>query len=103
MYNGAVFTKLFRRQRQLPFGSKLQNHALNHRLNEEFRKFFPTSEFTPIVRDVQTNRYWINQNLLRVHIRTETLNLAPSLIGILDEYIKAKTIPLSKIDPALLR
>lgn len=50
-YEGAVFTKLFQRQRQLPFGSKLQNHALNNRVNEEFRKFFPTCEFTPIVRN----------------------------------------------------
>lgn len=39
-YEGARFTKLFTRQRQLPFGSKLQNHALNHRMNQEFRKFF---------------------------------------------------------------
>lgn len=34
-YQGAKFSDLFRRQRELPFGSKLQNHALNHRLNEE--------------------------------------------------------------------
>ncbi len=33
-YDGAKFSNLFRRQRELPFGSKLQNHALNHRLNE---------------------------------------------------------------------
>ena len=32
-YEGAKFSDLFRRQRELPFGSKLQNHALNHRLN----------------------------------------------------------------------
>lgn len=35
-YEGAKFTNLFQRQRELPFGNKLQNHALNHRLNEEF-------------------------------------------------------------------
>jgi len=40
-YAGAKFTNLFKRQRELPFGSKLQNHGLNHRMNEEFRKFFP--------------------------------------------------------------
>ena len=39
-YDGAKFTDLFRRQRELPFGSKLQNHALNSRLNDEFKKFF---------------------------------------------------------------
>src|SRR5947209_1783851 len=41
-YAGASFSALMNRQRQLPFGSKLQNHALNHRLNEEFKKYFPT-------------------------------------------------------------
>ena len=66
-------------------------HALNHRLNEEFRKFFPTCEFTPIVRDVQSNRYWINQNLVRVKIGKESFDLASSLIDIINEYIKTKS------------
>ena len=61
-YQGAQFITLFRRQRELPFGNKLQNHALNHRLNEEFKKYFPTSSYLPIIRDVNTNRYWINEN-----------------------------------------
>ena len=39
-YIGAEFSILFERQRQLPFGDKLQNHALNSRCNEEFKKFF---------------------------------------------------------------
>jgi hypothetical protein len=34
-HQGAIFSELFKRQRELPFGAKLQNHALNHRLNEE--------------------------------------------------------------------
>lgn len=50
-YDGAKFSDLFRRQRELPFGSKLQNHALNHRLNEEFKKYFPACEHLPIIRD----------------------------------------------------
>jgi len=91
-YEGAVFTKLFQRQRQLPFGSKLQNHALNHRLNEEFKGFFPTCEFTPIVRDVQNNRYWVNQNLVRVKLGKNSFDLAASLIDIINEYTKAKSV-----------
>lgn len=66
-YPGAVFSTLFRRQRELPFGSKLQNHGLNHRLNEEFKHYFPASTNAPILRD-QTGRYWINENLLWVAI-----------------------------------
>src|SRR3989344_5466579 len=37
-YDGAEFVKLFKRQRELPFGAKLQNHALNNRMNSEFLK-----------------------------------------------------------------
>jgi hypothetical protein len=88
---GAVFSQLFQRQRELPFGKKLQNHALNHRLNEEFKKYFPTCEFTPIVRDVQNNRYWINQNLVRVKMGKASFDLASSLVDIINEYIKTKS------------
>lgn len=90
-YEGAVFSRLFQRQRELPFGSKLQNHALNHRLNEEFKKFFPTSELTPIVRDVQTNRYWLNRNLLRVKAGRKDCDIAASVVEIVNEYIKTKS------------
>jgi len=89
-YAGAVFSDLFRRQRRLPFGAKLQNHALNHRMNEEFKKFFPTCKFTPIMRDASTNRYWINTNLLKVTVGRQNYNLAESIIGIIDAYIAAK-------------
>jgi hypothetical protein len=44
VYEGALFSNLFARQRELPFGSKLQNHALNNRMNSEFQKYFPNSE-----------------------------------------------------------
>ena len=90
-YDGAIFSRLFQRQRELPFGSKLQNHALNHRLNEEFKKFFPTNESTPIIRDPKSNRYWINENLLNLKIGQKKFNLAAAVIDIIDEYIKAKS------------
>ncbi len=89
-YEGAVFSDLFQRQRELPFGSKLQNHALNNRMNAEFQKFFPTSDSVPIVRDLQTNRYWINENLLKIKTKQQTINLAKSIIEIIDEYVKTK-------------
>lgn len=89
-YEGAVYTELFTRMKELPFGSKLQNHALNSRLNDEFRKFFPEIVHQPIVRDLQTKRYWINENLLKVKVAGEVLNIAPALIEIIDLYIEAK-------------
>lgn len=89
-YEGAQFTALFKRQRELPFGSKLQNHALNHRLNEEFKKYFPTSSHLPIIRDVETNRYWINENLLKVSVNKNMFNIAPAIKDIIDAYIDAR-------------
>lgn len=55
-YEGAVFSDLFTRQRELPFGDKLQNQALNHRLNQEFHKYFPVIQEAVIIRDVSTNQ-----------------------------------------------
>ncbi len=89
-YEGAVFSLLFKRQRELPFGQKLQNHALNHRMNEEFKKFFPTCEFIPILRDLNTNRYWFNQNLLRLTFGSKRYDLSESVIQIIDAYVEAK-------------
>lgn len=90
-YEGAAFSVLLKRMRELPFGAKLQNHALNHRMNEEFRKYFPDCEFTPIVRDLQTNKYWINENFLKVKVGKKTHNIATAIIEIIDEYVKVKT------------
>ncbi|MCU0327138.1 MAG: hypothetical protein MUF45_18210 [Spirosomaceae bacterium] len=89
-YEGASYTKIFQRQRTLPFGSKLQNHALNNRMNAEFEKFFPNSVFKPILRNLETNRYWINENLLKLRIGETEINIAPVIINIIDEYIKSK-------------
>ena len=89
-YEGALFNKLLARQRELPFGSKLQNHALNNRMNSEFEKYFPTSEFKPILRDQATNRYWINENLLKIKIGFADFNIASSIIEIINEYTKTK-------------
>ena len=89
-YEGARFSDLFKRQRELPFGSKLQNHSLNHRANQEFAKFFPTCEYQPILRDVETKRYWINESLLKVTSGGNTFNLARTVIEIINAYIDAK-------------
>lgn len=89
-YEGAIFTQLFRRQRELPFGQKLQNHALNHRMNEEFRKYFPTCEYRPILRDLECSRYWFNENLLKVVVGGKEYNLAKAIIQIIDAYVDSK-------------
>jgi len=95
-YEGAVFTNLFKRQRQLPFGQKLQNHALNHRMNEEFKKYFPTCDYIPILRDPETNRYWFNENLVKIKVNQKDYNLAKTIIQIIDTYIETKKSAFEK-------
>ncbi len=89
-YEGAQFVNLSNRQRELPFGNKIQNHALNHRMNAEFQKYFPTKEIIPILRNLETNRYWFNENLIIVSIGNKKINIAEAIIEIIDEYIKVK-------------
>lgn len=89
-YEGARFSQLFTRQRELPFGSKLQNHALNSRLNEEFRKYFPAQPHVPILRDVTTNRYWFNERLLVLTLGPHAINLARVVLEVIEAYVEAK-------------
>ena len=90
-YNGATFSNLFSRQRELPFGSKLQNHALNSRCNEEFKKFFPKSEL-PIIRDLSTKRYWINVKLVKI----ENHDISSDIIDLIKKYISIISDDFSK-------
>ena len=89
-YEGAIFSYLFKRQRELPFGAKLQNHSLNNRTNSEFQKFFPTANLIPIIRNQETNRYWVNDSLLWIDINKKQYNIAEAVIAIVNEYIKTK-------------
>ena len=94
-YEGARFSDLLSRQRELPFGATLQNHALNSRLNDEFRKFYPTVNRVPVVRDLTTRRYWIQEDLLEVAVgrrggREHQFNIARAVIEIVDLYVATK-------------
>ena len=51
---------------------------LNHRLNEEFKKYFPMIEQIVIIRDTQTNKYWFNENLLVYEVGKTRLNISKS-------------------------
>jgi len=89
-HQGAIFSELFKRQRELPFGAKLQNHALNHRLNEEYHKYFPTTNEQVILRDIPTSRYWINKNLIIIKYNNKEYDLSKTIIKIIDNYINVK-------------
>jgi hypothetical protein len=94
-YPGARFSDLFKRQRELPFGAKLQNHALNSRLNDEFKKFYPSVGKPPIVRNMETQRYWVQEDLLQITLRRKdgkehTYNIACAVIDVINAYIATK-------------
>ena len=94
-YEGAKFTGLMKRQRELPFGSKLQNHPLNGRCNDEFRKFYPMAGKNPIVRDNQTQRYWIQDDFLLIEVPSKdgtkkVYNIAKVIIEIIQAYVATK-------------
>ncbi len=89
-YEGADFTPLLRRMRELPFGAKLQNHALNNRANDDFHKYFPEDDRRPILRDVSSRKYWINEALLTVLIGERKCSLAQVVLRIIDLYVETK-------------
>ena len=89
-YEGALYKDLIERQQNLPFGKTLQNHALNNRMNAEFQKFFPTAPYIPILRNLETKRYWFNENLLKITLKDKEINIAYTIIEVINAYIKAK-------------
>ena len=88
-YEGAKFSDLLKKMRSMPFGNKLQNHALNNRLNHEFRKYFPDLP-PPIIHVPETQRYWINENLIVIPDGREKINIASALLEIIETYIETK-------------
>jgi hypothetical protein len=86
-YDGATFTAIKVRATELPFCKKIQNHSFNNRVNSEFEKFFKEEiEFIPVIRNLETKKYWINENLLRV----KGQNIATAVIEIINSYFTAK-------------
>ena len=59
-------------------------------MNSEFQKYFPKSEFIPILRNLESNRYWINENLLKVPIGNKNFNISKAIIEIISGYSKTK-------------
>ena len=93
-YEGALYKDLIQRQRNLPFGKTLQNHALNNRMNAEFQKFFPMAPYIPILRNLESKRYWFNENLLKISLGDKEVNIANTIIEVINAYIKAKQYSL---------
>ncbi len=89
-YEGADFSRLLKSMRDLPFGGKLQNHALNNRVNAEFHKFYKNDNRQPIIHKVDTRKYWINESLLIVQVSGLSYNIANAILDIINAYIAMK-------------
>ncbi|WP_061996481.1 hypothetical protein [Clostridium sp. ATCC 25772] len=90
-YDGMKFSNAFNRQRELPFGEKLQNHALNNRCNHEFLKYFNTATSeVPIVINQSKSRYFINEKLLLIEIDGQVIDISKIIIEIVDRYVELK-------------
>lgn len=89
------YKKAFNRQRELPFGEKLQNHALNSRCNHEFYKYFndETKEVPIIIKIINQNesRYFINQKLLLIKTNDrQVFDISKTIIKIINKYIELR-------------
>ncbi|WP_145602783.1 type II restriction endonuclease [Yersinia intermedia] len=65
--DGSSFTELMTKMKRLPFGSKLQNHPLDNRLNDEVRRSFQAEDAMLPVQDASIEnmkRRKISLNLL---------------------------------------
>ena len=61
--------------------------SFNNRVNSEFEKFFKEEiEIIPIIRNLETKKYWINENLLKV----KEQNIAKAVIEVINSYFAAK-------------
>lgn len=96
-YDGMVFTNALARVRSLPFGSKLQNHALNSRCNDEFKKFFPNTTLVPIKRNLITKKYWIEESLLKLNYSGKIIDISKAVLDIIDNYVNAISSGLSNL------
>jgi hypothetical protein len=106
-FEGSSFTDLMRRMKAMPFGSKLQNHPLDNRLNDEVkRQFIVTDSMLPVqpanLADGRKARK-ISIALLTEH------NMNPSssasfIIDVIDSYItiidENQTAYLNEIEAA---
>lgn len=87
-YEGAIFSELLSKAKTLPFGNKIQNHYFNNRTNSEYKKYFPLSEYQPIIHSKK--RYWINDKILKLKVDKTDINIARAVLEIIDDYAKTK-------------
>ncbi len=81
-FTGYDYTKLFQFYRSLYGGSKLQNHALNSRVNGEFRNKFPNVENELII--INNGKYLLHIDYLYV----DDVDISKTACEIIEKYIE---------------
>lgn len=92
--SGSRFTELMARMKSMPFGSKLQNHPLDNRLNDEVRRKFIenntslNNEYLPVVPVITDGKKGrkISESFL-AHGEQNAKNSALFIVDVIDEYI----------------
>lgn len=84
-FDGYDYMLLFNYYRKLYGGSKLENHALNSRVNGEFRNKFPTITNDLII--INNGKYLIHIDYLYIY----NIDISKTCCHIIDKYIKLLT------------
>lgn len=92
-FGGYDYMRLFNYYRSLYGGSKLQNHALNSRVNGEFKNKFPTTTNDLIIID--NGKYLLHINYLYVG----EIDISKTAVRVIEKYIEL----LIAKDHALIR
>lgn len=82
-FGGFPYTKLFNFMRNLYGGQKLQNHALNSRVNGEFLNKIAKDPSKPLIL-INEGKYLLNQSYLYVNGK----DLTPVYLRVVNKYIE---------------
>jgi len=96
-HQGMKFSDYLTQVRTLPGCAKIQNHAINHRLNEEFKKFFrdeePPITRIPVPDATGATTYKLNITLLNSqHVKLDPRRFAGLLSNILQLYFQLREV-----------
>ena len=87
--NGSSFSTLMARMKKKPFGEKLQNHPLDNRLNDEFRRLSKLEDkYMPITNGDNdgTKTRKISQDLLSFK-SSDPKKVSKFITSVIDDYI----------------
>jgi len=88
-FDGSSFAKLMVRMKELPFGSKLQNHPLDNRLNGEVQKRYHVAESLLPVVSLGTGREKVRKisTEFLCHDNSEPLDCANFILEVIKLYV----------------